>query len=102
MRVSFCAVLGSSLLLHSVWAESFPLNQLGVKVEEQHSQNLPQRSSEGYSLEASLQDLRAIVVPQGLKVQSMSETEGRGEFTLRPVSLDKGILHHIPAGVVQS
>ena len=103
---AWLALLGSFAVRADAGPQSaavapIPLAELGARAERQNPTSPPVLALGLARLEAPLQDLAGRVGPDGLTVSSTSDTEGGGDFALRPVALDKGAARAaIPPGTV--
>jgi hypothetical protein len=85
-------------------AQSIPRSQLGAEADQQAAVRGVTVTAEGLKLSAPMQKLEAYVAPAGAIIRSVSETEGRGDFSITPVAYGRTTRHaRIPAnGAVSS
>jgi hypothetical protein len=73
----------------AVAAPSIPLGQLGAEADKKVSSQTVTVTAEGLKLSAPMQRLEAYVNPRGAIIRSVSQTEGRGDFSINPVMVGR-------------
>jgi len=69
---------------------AIPINQLGAEADKKVVAQGVNVTSEGLRLSAPLQKLEAYIAPQGAIIRSISESEGKGDFSIDPVAMGRG------------
>jgi hypothetical protein len=80
------------LLLSNLFAApspAIPLNKLGEEADKKMASQGVTVTAEGLRLTCPLQRLEAYISPTGAIIRSVSETEGRGDFSITPVILGR-------------
>jgi hypothetical protein len=80
------------LLLSNLFAApspAIPLNKLGEEADKKMASQGVTVTAEGLRLTCPLQRLEAYISPTGSIIRSVSETEGRGDFSITPVILGR-------------
>ncbi len=80
--------------------EPIPISQLGAEADRQVERTLPVMENGMAIIRAPFQAIYGEVHPYGLEVFSTSENEGKGSFSLTPITYSKGIPQSVGLGTV--
>jgi len=70
---------------------SIPFSHLGAEADKKVAAQGVTVTAEGLKLCAPMQKLEAYVAPKGATIRSVSESEGKGDFSISPVTLGRGL-----------